>query len=812
MGFVLYLPIKAAIRDIKQNKARLLVIVSIVALSVAFPLAFMSTADSLSRSIDIEMEKFKLAHLDIRFTAAHENVTTTIRDIITQYSGRSPEMLWARPVGYGRMEAPNGKWTEMSIIGVPIDEKPKVNQLLIKKGSYLTDNKSVLVLTTYAQALGIDVGDKINVTAAENRFLELTVVGLVDSVEFGSYKLLEQGALFTTPNNTRYLAKLDELFPNDNRGISSVAIYLWKGVSTEYIHQLAVHILEELEADDTAPNPLLIWETRQISARKVLQQATDLVTEYMAISSMLVILIAGLVIYIIMNRYVSEHRKLIGVYHSYGFSKMEILLSFQVRILIMGIIGTIIGIFGSFILLYAIESSILKEWAVNSLVVQLNTKIGLLMIVGIPLILIVFSFLPAWKAAAMTPYEALRGKIGLVNIQSITLIDKIPSLLIKQVIRSFSRNKMRSLFTLIAIFFALTLSFSLLTSADSTGITLNQTFNKKLKYNTEITFFNPQNDSTLLQYREFATDNNAIEPVFSFYAQMADHIERIIRLVGIWGNSTLHRFDLIRGFSLQDYPNKSAAVAVIPYREAQDLNLTLGSQFTIRWMFGGFKPKNLTFTVIGIDRAMDMPISIFVNLEFLRQHMMDYDARFPTYYSKINYFNVIHLKLSHREKIKEFFKHGTVFNVKTYDDIYNYVKSLVETELIIVYIVAALGFLVTFIVIFNTFYLTILERDREVSILRAFGESKGAFFIQFLLEALVMAFIAYIGAIYPSRFIVRLLVAPIENAFYPIEKYLTLNTAFIIGTFTIIASIFAIYPSFKTVTSYNLANALRKNQ
>ena len=802
MGLVLLLPIKSALRDIWSHKSRLFVILTIVAISVGVPIAFLSTADSLAVSIDHEIEEYRLAHLDIRFVSAKENISDTISEIVFNETGRQPEDIWARPVGYGRMLSPNGQWTEIQVVGLAKNQPPTINQIKIKEGTYLTKNDTALILTSFAEAVRIKIGDKINLTASNNRFMELEVVGFVDSIEFGSYQLLEQGAVFTSEANTRYLAGLGD------DEVASVAMYLWKGISDQETDELAEKLLADLEQDKNSVDPLLIWETRQISARKILQQATDLVTEYMAISSLLVFIIAGFVIYVIMNRYVYEHRKLIGVYHSYGFSKIEILLNFLIRIVIMGISGIILGIIAAYVLLYQIESFVLSQWAVNTIIIQLDKNLIFIIPVSIFSILIIFSFLPAWSAASMTPYSALRGKIGAVNIKSLKFIDKIPSLLLKQVLRAFSRNRARSIFTLFAVTFSLMLTFSLLISADSTVITLNNTFDKKSHYDAQITFFTGQNNSLLKDYRQ-KQGVTAVEPVFTFYAQMTGHLERIIRLVGILGNSTLQKFDLTKGISLQQFENKSAPVAVIPYREANDLNLTLGDNFTVRWMFGGLEPKNLTFTVIGIDRAMDKPISVFVNLEYLRQEMMDYNPLIPTAYNKENYFNSIFLRVPENQ-VKDFQNEGNILVIRTKSDFYNYVKNLVQTELLIVYVVAFLGFLVTLIVIFNTFYLSILEREREVAILRAFGQGKINFFVQFFLEAVVLSFIGYLLSIYPSRYIVTFLTAPIRNAFFPIDQFVSTFVYFIVIVLIIVSSLIAIYPGFRNVFTTSLAQELRE--
>ena len=264
-------------------------------------------------------------------------------------------------------EIENDENKEIFIISLPDSGIPAVNIPKIKKGTFTGQSGSCIVLESYANALNIHIGDEINVKAINDSEI-LTVTGLVSAPEFASYEILGQGVVYVNYKDASRLGGYETNLPIKLYNNVVLSYGYDKKITNEFLKEQVSHLEEELTADfDPTNDPQFIFFTQKSSVRAALADGTELVGRYLGAASTFAVLITGFIIFIIMNRYINEEKKLIGVYHSFGFSKFEIIYIYSGRALILGLGGIIFGSFLALITLNTIVSSIGNLWAISNL-------------------------------------------------------------------------------------------------------------------------------------------------------------------------------------------------------------------------------------------------------------------------------------------------------------------------------------------------------------------------------------------------------------------------------------------------------------
>ena len=147
-----------------------------------------------------------------------------------------------------------------------------------------------------------------------------------------------------------------------------------------------------------------------------------------------------------------------------------------------------------------------------------------------------------------------------------------------------------------------------------------------------------------------------------------------------------------------------------------------------------------------------------------------------------------------------------------YDDEF-FVKQTMEIVYIeqrIAYIAMILGFIVAFIAIFNTTFISSLERTREFAIMRAFGFSDSAILQISLVENAILmplALVLGVGLSYPLTMIFLYL---IEEFAQKVAFSFTWQTIWVTLLFTIGTTIIAVIPGWIANTRQELASNLRE--
>ncbi|MBC2850485.1 ABC transporter permease [Cetobacterium sp. 8H] len=259
----------------------------------------------------------------------------------------------------------------------------------IKRGSVdLNNKKGILIGDELFNQLGARIGDPISVISANNKELKLDIMGTFQS----GYYDYDLSMVILPLKTAQYITERDNT-------VSSLDLILKNPYDAEFISNKIY--------EDTG-----LYNRTWGSLNKNLLKALNLEKTVMIIGFSLIVLIAGFVVWVILNTMVREKIRYIGIMRSMGISHNSIIKIFLIQGIILGCIGIILGVFISLFLLWYIKTYSLPEissiYYLAKVPVELSAK-ELFTIIGANIILIFLSSIfPAYRAGKLKIVEALR--------------------------------------------------------------------------------------------------------------------------------------------------------------------------------------------------------------------------------------------------------------------------------------------------------------------------------------------------------------------------------------------------------------------
>ena len=805
--------LKAIVRDIYHRKTRSFTIFISISIIIIFPVGFINSGSSLGISLANESNDSNLAHLEIFFPSV---TNTTIQEINNMTNPVAIDGR-IRITGIIDNKLVNGQKQEVFIIAYPENKTPDVNIPKIVQAPFsgwnlanLTTGKCA-ILESFAQYMGIKLGDTIQLKG-NNKVVYENVTAFVTSVEFMSYNLLGNGVVYVSYQDALQMSGLNINFPQMQ--FNDVVMYFGSSdtITTDFLKEKVALIQDKYE-NSTNPltQPAFIWFTQKSSVRASLADGTVLVGEYLGGAASFAILVTGFVIYIIMNRYVQEEKKLIGVYQAFGFSKTEIVFIYLGRTFLISLGSILFGTAGAWMVLDVIVTTLANLWGITEITLTFNPAILLLFWFLTIATSTLFAVIPAYQVANLTPHESLREikRIGLTGKGRLSRwTNKLPSVP-KMSFRTLSRNRVRTILTVIAIISSMALSIALLSALSSVNYTVDNYFEHTMVNDGRIEYFKPQNN-TELSYIRNQTGVLVAEPNYYYMTNPLKDISEVVEVRGIEENSTTYIPDFLEkdpNFTFE-YPNGNYTnYALVSERVMKKLDLQVGDNLSVIWKPGGNLYKNLTFKIGGMIRDLEYSVGVYVNINYLRDHLQNPD----------NYFTSITIKLNNSIDKKAFMNtqlnRSQISYVNYIETIRGRVDRIINSQIFIVSITVLLGFMVSFISVFNTQYIQLIERDRDISIMLAFGYSRTYFLLEFLTEIIILVPISVVLSIFASRPIAQFFLNLIEDKVVRMDYYLGQNEIILSFVFVLITAFAAaVIPAFYFVSTKRLAKILKADE
>ena len=773
---------KAVLRDLYFHKGRSFITFFALFLVIAFPIAMFSTSPSIENSIEANNEEYHLAQLDLFLGPVHEDLTDNISDAISDSIGVHPERIQARLNVNAKLNHEN-TWYSVHTLGVDSNKSYDINEVKIMEGHFEMEEGEIAILDTFAIYLNVSIGDTLTLNLDEKN-ATYSIVGLVKAINYLSYDLIQEGAVYLNEIDLRELMGIPENYYNE------VVIYFSEDTTDDEIETSSIDIRDFLK-ENRIP-VYLVWHTRVVSYSAVLSDALNLTSSYLATSAILIIIIVGIVIFIITKRYAIEQRKQTGMLYSYGFSSKTIMLAFLLRTFVLSIFAIIVGSVAGWYLLKLLSSFLGNLWGLMNVTSVLTAGVIIEVVLSTFVVSLLFTFLAARENVSLTPYEAIRGKAKeFSQKRNFSAMIRFP-LQFKVPLRNVSRSKMRSILTVLAFSGSIMLSFSLINTQTSLSATQDEYFTK-LTWDVQ-SVFNTQDYSDSI-YEELR-ENEAIvtsEPFLKLNVQFFEQVEQMTNLRGFMSNTTLNEIDIQEGCSFSEEIKDEV---ILSQYSADKLGYTVGDNCSF-WLFD----HQINVTIVGLSRTMDMPIAMYVQLETLEDIfgfmpingmlVEVQDDELDDYMDDLNENPDVQFAIKKAKFVVQ-------------------IRQVIASQTVIVNIMVVLGLVVSFLSIFSTTLIIVIEREREYALQRVFGFSTWQILTQIFLELMFLVVIAlglgYLSGNYLSIYWKNL----VARNFFSVDSYFIWTDYALLFIFALGASVFSLLPEYRSLQSQCLAEGIKE--
>lgn len=259
----------------------------------------------------------------------------------------------------------------------------------IKQGKIELNNpKGILIGEELLNQMGANIGDSVNLVSANNKDLNLQIMGTFQS----GYYDYDLSMIILPLKTAQYITERDGT-------ISSLDLTLKNPYDATLISNRIYK--------DTG-----LYNRTWGSLNQNLLKALSLEKTVMIIGFSLIVVIAGFVVWIILNMMIREKIRYIGIMRSMGISNKSIVKIFLIQGLILGLIGIFLGTFISISLLWYIKTYSLPEissiYYLSKVPVELSLRELLTIIFSNIILIFLSSIFPAYKAGKLKIVEALK--------------------------------------------------------------------------------------------------------------------------------------------------------------------------------------------------------------------------------------------------------------------------------------------------------------------------------------------------------------------------------------------------------------------
>lgn len=453
--------------DLRINRGQFLAVWFVVMLGVAFYGAMYPSGVNMLASFYKTYDEMNYLHFQLQFDPTSEDMVGQAGDIdgIEETEGRLV-------VDTGLQLDPDYRYLiTLRLISVPDEGDPQVNRSDIVDGRAIQADDEVLLLKSFADKHGLEVGDTLSVWVDGTEH-PLTIAGLAFNPE---YIILGRSpsAPFPSPSTfgvawIRYtpLAMLTDRVGEMNE----VVIHL-EGKSADENTELADRVRQSLVEAYASANNLTILAREETASGSVVQANIDGNFPIMIFFSSVFLMGSVVMTGILLGRVVQGERRRIGTMRALGITRRELIVHYLSYGLIIGVTGGIVGTVFGYLNSFWVMGVYIQLIAGGTLPAFTNLPQWDFLLLGFVIAVVgatLAGIYPAWKESATPPGIALRPATPN-NPGQLSQMAAVPffPLPVRQALRNLLRSPGRSLSTALGVALGAMMIFSTYAMWDS---------------------------------------------------------------------------------------------------------------------------------------------------------------------------------------------------------------------------------------------------------------------------------------------------------------------------------------------------------
>ncbi|GER83785.1 hypothetical protein KTAU_24220 [Thermogemmatispora aurantia] len=711
---------KKAVQDLLRRKLRTALTILGIAIGVMGLSAVMLASDQLGRSLTFSLDTSTQPDIQFFTTPTAPTITTLLQQQpnVQQVAAQTfVPTRWAIPSGH----------QPLTILGLPDLQHPVFHPFELVAGHLPNGPDQVLMEANDRTVTPFQVGGQITVSTPGGE-QSLTVVGLSRTRGLPAPSLTGSAVAYMRQQDLQSLFHL-----------SGSNIFLIRLDHYDQRQATARQLAQVLRAHGIS----ILSATIGHEANEG-QQLLDGLFAIMQVLSIIALLLSSCLLLSTITTLLSEQIPIMGTMKALGARRRQIMRSYLLSVLLYGLAGTLIGLglgiaLGSLLVNYLADLMTLDigPLALNPSLFLISVALGL----GVPLLA---ALLPIWLGTRVSVRQALSG-YGLVDSQAGQLwsrfVGRTLAFLPQRVhlgIRTLFRKRLRTALTLLAL--AITGSAFLCVQITSTslGNVLSQIFSS---YQADIfvSLDTPQPFSRLQPELLNVGGVATVEPLNQVSVRTAWGSSV---LTGLLPDTQLYRKQLLAG---RWFSSADENVVVISNVCAQKTGLHVGDSITVstdlnsaRWQIIGVVQDYNDFAEVGTLLVPLRQAAQFMSLPsgetsalMIRASSRDQSAIDALARRLDGLLSQSNLQVTIQTAQQEIQRNQNQFLI---------LYALLYCAVAIIALVGVLS-------LFNILTMSILERRREIGILRALGASGGKVALAFWTEGLTLATVAWLLAL-----------------------------------------------------------------
>jgi putative ABC transport system permease protein len=313
--------------DLWDNKLRTLLVVASIAVGVFSVGTIVTTYVVLSQDIGITFSARNPANIDIRMDPFHEDLVRTIERVPGVLEAESRQTLAVRASQDGQT------WKNIKLIGISDFERSNINLLTPIAGTTIPGRRELLVSQDFLNNSGFQVGDQIKIEMPDGTTHIMPLVGLV------SDQVTNGGDFMGGANGFVTMDTLERL------GSGDYFNQLYVRVSGDATDEAIIQEVADRLEDKIERNNYQIYRTEiHVSDEHPLGSIVLALLGVLGALGGLILVLSSSLIVNTLNALLSQHLRQIGVMKLVGGRSAQIMGMYLVLILAYGAVALILAL------------------------------------------------------------------------------------------------------------------------------------------------------------------------------------------------------------------------------------------------------------------------------------------------------------------------------------------------------------------------------------------------------------------------------------------------------------------------------------
>ncbi len=742
---------RKVLADLWENKSRTILVVLSIAIGV-FAVGMIAGAYVIiSTDLDLSYSMANPANIEITTRAFDEDYINSIARLegVADVEARRDVSV--------RVLKPSGEWDVLTLRVLPDFENTKIDVLLPLEGDQVPDKKEAIFEIKTLESLGVEVGDTLQIELADGSDLELRVAGSAMD------RTLGYGAFMGRRNAYIQEESLDWL----HEAVYYNKIYITAAENPDDRTHLK-ELVEDVESYLNRSNYEVYYVDLALTNEHPLSSIVEALVGILLILGVLVMFLSGSLITNTLSALMGQHLRQIGVMKLVGARRKQVISLYMLLILSFSLIALVLSIpAGSWAALATsrLAADLLNAELQDHSIIPVAIILQIVIAIAVPQLA---GISPVLRGAGKTVQEAVSGSGQAQNTDKKGWIDRrLES--IKGISRPMMvslRNTFRQKGRLFLTLFNLMLGGAIFISVFNVQVSLNKKIEETTKYfkaDVNLSFKTPYRITTVESIVSRVPGVEHIEGWVSTSGELlkADGtVEDNITIFGPPVGTNLIEPILLEGRWLEPGDEHALAVNEAIWSIYPDLH----AGDSLRLKING---RERDWEIVGI-------------LQYTGMDDLFAYANYPTLAREVNFTNeattfrivttehdtVIQEAVSRR--VDEVFrKRGfLVSKVEAGNTLNESIFSYINILIVFLLLLAILTALVGSIGLAGTLSMNVMERTREIGVMRAIGAYDKIVIRLVIIEGLVISMISFVLSVILSFPITSLLSNVVSMAIF----------------------------------------------